>query len=496
MSDNPISETAEASSSSLSCPKECNESKNGTEIQILLKTLTHGDSKLTCSSEISVKLLKAQISREFPSQPKIEDQKLIHAGILLKDNVILSDAFKLQMKLASSTERSKEFIVHLVCTAKGSPIFKRHQVNMSNASSGTASSSESTSNSARPSGTMRPTSMFNVADTTNLSTNGTGTANMANLPLSLDNSNIGFIVNYINSNITKEQYVEMVADMHEQHRKFYATVKEDVVKSFQTQTFKTATFADLNSTLNMLLGRGSRLEGSHSEGSNEQVTNQETVNESTAERENERNEAAQAMLEQRQRENAAVINAAGGFAPAQNDEVGEENDWLTWLYRESRLVVLLVILYSYSSLNRVLTVGVITALMYFFQRRWLPLFGRELMRRNDDNNHLNNDNDDELEPQENDENDDDGLNENRDNQNEYETMRDENPSEADNREGQDSGVSRSPSRSNLGSRNDRLQRAPPTRMARVYSAMETFVVAVTTFFVSLFPIELRQPQNI
>ncbi|XP_075257837.1 homocysteine-responsive endoplasmic reticulum-resident ubiquitin-like domain member 2 protein [Convolutriloba macropyga] len=491
------SENLFSSESSKSAAGSSNTSptSGGTHIQILLKTLTHGDRKITCSSEICVKDLKCQISREFPSQPKVDDQKLIHAGILLKDDVKLSTAFKMQIQFAASKETCSEFIVHLVCTAKGSPIFKRHEANMSSTSN----------NASEPqfSGTNLTPGATNVASNSQ-SSSGSGNRS-ANAPLNFDNTALqsDYVVNYINSNITKEQYAEMVADMHEQHKTYYESVKDEVIKNFKKQKFEPSSYSDLNSTINLLLGKKPLNTSSWASGGSAVVAEPSAdsgrADDVNADGDNERNvrqdnDEARAILEQRQRENAAVINAAGGFGggagAVQNEENGEENDWLSWFYRESRLVILLIILYSYSSLNRVLTVGVITALMYFFQRRWLPLFGRELMRRNDDNNNINNDNENNQQnaPQNNEnedhnENDGDPYDE-FDGENAVRNRRNPESSEASNTTGAETPV-----------RVQNNQPEAPTRLARVYSAMETLVVAVTTFFVSLFPIELRQ-QNV
>ena len=78
--------------------------------------------------------------------------------------------------------------------------------------------------------------------------------------------------------------------------------------------------------------------------------------------------------------NAMGFGAAMGAAPAEED--GEENDWLSWLYAATKLYLLGMILYFYSSLPRFIAVALITLLVVFFQRRWLPVFGHELMRRN------------------------------------------------------------------------------------------------------------------
>lgn len=62
-----------------------------------------------------------------------------------------------------------------------------------------------------------------------------------------------------------------------------------------------------------------------------------------------------------------VMNAAGGGGMMDDDEdEGEARDWLDWIYIMSRLGVLLMVVYFYSSLSRFLMVMALVIFMYLY----------------------------------------------------------------------------------------------------------------------------------
>ena len=174
-----------------------------------------------------------------------------------------------------------------------------------------------------------------------------------------------------------------------------------------------------------------------------------------------------------------ILNALGlgGALGAAVEEEGGENDWLSWLYTATRLYLFGMILYFYSSLPRFIAVALVTILVVFFQRRWLPVFGQELMRRNrvdaprnEDEvlaNHRQEGNDPNDEANEGGQ----GANQSNDNQPAAE-------------EGEANEVNQNTENRETSNRGETEE----TR--RVISWMETVFVAITTFFMSLFPFEL------
>lgn len=84
---------------------------------------------------------------------------------------------------------------------------------------------------------------------------------------------------------------------------------------------------------------------------------------------------------QREQPEAGQVLAAGGGGLVQEEVAGGERDILDWMYLSSRLVLLLSIVYFYSSIGRFVIVLCIGGLFYFYQ---IGAFGRRSQRRQRD----------------------------------------------------------------------------------------------------------------
>ena len=73
---------------------------------------------------------------------------------------------------------------------------------------------------------------------------------------------------------------------------------------------------------------------------------------------------------QREQPEAGQVLAAGGGGLVQEEVAGGERDILDWMYLSSRLVLLLSIVYFYSSIGRFVIVLCIGGLFYFYQVLW------------------------------------------------------------------------------------------------------------------------------
>ncbi|OTF75071.1 hypothetical protein BLA29_008746, partial [Euroglyphus maynei] len=80
------------------------------------------DIKVDCKLSWSILDLKNHLSINYPSKPKITDQRIIYSGHLLKDNQLLTNIIKPSSDSSSSSndgDRSENtFIFHLVCPQK------------------------------------------------------------------------------------------------------------------------------------------------------------------------------------------------------------------------------------------------------------------------------------------------------------------------------------------------------------------------------------------
>jgi len=84
---------------------------------------------------------------------------------------------------------------------------------------------------------------------------------------------------------------------------------------------------------------------------------------------------------QREQPEGAQVIAAGGGGLVQEEVAGGDRDILDWMYLSSRLVLLLSIVYFYSSIGRFVIVLCIGGLFYFYQ---IGAFGRRGQRRQRD----------------------------------------------------------------------------------------------------------------
>lgn len=91
---------------------------NSSEYQVTIKSANQkvDDYVTRCSSAWNVYRLKQHISETHINRPRIEDQRLIYAGTLLKDSWFLKQIFFRDSLCTELTNSSKtDFTIHLVC---------------------------------------------------------------------------------------------------------------------------------------------------------------------------------------------------------------------------------------------------------------------------------------------------------------------------------------------------------------------------------------------
>ncbi|KAK8724637.1 hypothetical protein OTU49_011182 [Cherax quadricarinatus] len=107
--------------------------------------------------------------------------------------------------------------------------------------------------------------------------------------------------------------------------------------------------------------------------------------------------------QQQQQPQLIRMNAQGGEVEDDDDDEGMGRDWLDWIYVLSRMLVLLSIVYFYSTLSRFMIVVAIAMLLYLYQAGWFrparrieqPQAANENDANNiqdDRNNNINNNN--------------------------------------------------------------------------------------------------------
>lgn len=270
------------------------------------------DQTIKCELDWSIKRLKGYLSEVYPSKPKTEDQKLIYLGQLLNDANTLKDV------LRTYDEGQENHTVHLVCAPpkdsfkSSKPVTKPNQRTRETTNTSTTSS---------PGEVPTEPSGANVRQRQHATTSTPGPniqtpvgfnmidprRNMANPANMRDLNNYAFVV-------TQQ-----------------AAVMQQMYAQYMTQYFQMNGMSPPNFQYPGMMYPF-------------QVPN-----------------GAQQPVR-----NEPVIPAP---QPADGEEEGGQNnrDWLEWLYKSSRLMILFCIVYYYSSPLRLFLVSTLGLLLYLYQ---------------------------------------------------------------------------------------------------------------------------------
>jgi hypothetical protein len=104
------------------------------------------DQTVNCDLEWTVRTLKSHLSTVYPTKPRIEDQRLIYSGHLLKNEQSLRDVLQ-------PIDDNLTFTIHLVCAQRSLDSPKPNNNNISNNMASNNNSerlSNSTNNSSQP----------------------------------------------------------------------------------------------------------------------------------------------------------------------------------------------------------------------------------------------------------------------------------------------------------------------------------------------------------
>jgi len=83
-----------------------------TMIKLNIKSPTSDEDKsLSTSLEATVKEVKCQIEKEWPSHPSIKDQRLVYAGKMLENHSVLKEV----LRLDDARDENDAFTIHLIC---------------------------------------------------------------------------------------------------------------------------------------------------------------------------------------------------------------------------------------------------------------------------------------------------------------------------------------------------------------------------------------------
>lgn len=404
---------------------------NSSEYQVTIKSANQkvDDYVTKCSSSWTVQRLKQHISETHVNKPRVEDQRLIYAGNLLKDSWFLRQIFFRDSLCTELTNSSKtDFTIHLVCYT---PVTKTTASTSSSSSASQSRPANNNGQSNNTSSTARPTSSSDSSNSNSgqtqsnidrtqpaanpappLSSNSQNrhqnqqqASNNTNTPIILANNpsqtptfsstqHAEMIQNYMQSEQMRQQMAifqhlaHVVAAQianHVANSRNPTAINSDqasqvpTVPIFDNQALNVQTIASLTSnhlsaTASQMLYAGNRQQTQFVQADTSAgVYQNENMN-------NENNANAQgvvgepAVVDPQLRRLMQARAPGGGFleqaAPPPDPEL--QHDVIDWAYYSIRAAVLLVALYLHATWFRLLFIFTLLAMAYFFNRRRFP----------------------------------------------------------------------------------------------------------------------------
>jgi hypothetical protein len=311
------------------------------------------DQTISCDLEWTVFSLKSHLSTAYPTKPRIEDQRLIYSGHLLKNEQSLRDVLQ-------PIDDNLTFTIHLVCAQKPHDSPKRNN-NTNNNNMAANNGSQRLSNSNSPESQTSDNNQRN-----NVNING---INYNPLNATPNFVNPSFGMGFTNGSVmaTPEQMLQHMA------------LLQQAYAQYMTQYF------GQNVYLNNQMGTQPIFNNQTIPNAVPPMAAQQPI--VTAAPQAQPVPQVNPQQIQPQPPQIQRLNAGPGGGPAVDDEDDPNNrDWLDSFYWMSRAVVLFSIIYFYSSFNRFLLVVVLTVLLYLYQINW---FNRRRLTPNNNNNNLN-----------------------------------------------------------------------------------------------------------
>ncbi|XP_034033072.1 homocysteine-responsive endoplasmic reticulum-resident ubiquitin-like domain member 1 protein [Thalassophryne amazonica] len=300
----------------------------------------------------TVKELKSHLSSVYATKPAVSDQRLIHAGKLLSDNMPIKELF---------TQTAPVPMLHLVCPVRNPPkglMGARPKLSSNTNSSPTSASAGSSTSSGAPELRQRrstvpspaaapphpqtPVSLPGASDTLVTATPGVPQVTQPVFPTySLYSPQQLLWLQHIYARQYYMQYhAALVVAGTASTSPAGSIMPPHPVAGHQAPL--AAPLANQNPLDNLPANQNPVQEGD--------FINHEAANQNMR------------------------MNAQGG--PVMEDEDGMERDWLDWMYSAARLGIFLMILYFNSSPSRFLLVMFPLILMYLHTVGWIPFRGR------------------------------------------------------------------------------------------------------------------------
>ncbi|XP_071785593.1 homocysteine-responsive endoplasmic reticulum-resident ubiquitin-like domain member 2 protein isoform X1 [Asterias amurensis] len=318
----------------------------GTPVTISIKAPNQrlGDQTVECFLDWSVLKLKNHLANVYPSKPNAKTQRIIYSGKLLKDNLLLKDV----LRMTDTT--LQQHTIHLVCsptpeellqTKLPSSEMKRETSSPVPTPAAASPTSQDGASSRRQSTPVEPT----LPSTSGLRHRTVSTPSFSNYyPYNYGNYQYGQRAN---------QQGFVMANQQQQAYWMQHMYAQQMAQYMQYSNQFAAGGAGLPANLPPVHAPVGVPQP--------QVPDQPVVlNAPVA--------PNVAGPDQNVRMNAGL-----GPAVDDNDDENAHRDWLDYIYTFCRFVVLLSLVYFYSSLSRFLMVTGLMIFMFMYQKRWFRL---------------------------------------------------------------------------------------------------------------------------
>lgn len=396
------------------------ETMNSSEYQVTIKSANHkvDDYVTKCNPIWTVQRLKQHISETHVNKPRVEDQRLIYAGNLLKDSFTLKQIFFRDSLCTELTNSNKtEFTIHLVCHT--------HQQRSSSGFIASGSNAQATSSTRTV--TSASSNILSASTTsTQANTNQTHASNTSNTPrptLIQATANINNPMNSPDNRIPAGQQATL--DAAQQAEMVQNLMQSDQMRQQMAIFQQLACIVAAQIANNVANNRNNSNTGAINDGASQApnlipLINGQTLNVqiTTSPNNNHIATTAAQMLYAGNRQQTHFVSANAHEARAgvhQNDNINNENnangagvgepaaqfgvgaqmqapaavvdqpapqpdqevpimqhDVIDWVYYSIRAAVLMAALYIHASMFRLLFIVGLLAIAYFFNRRRVP----------------------------------------------------------------------------------------------------------------------------
>ncbi|XP_044531277.1 homocysteine-responsive endoplasmic reticulum-resident ubiquitin-like domain member 2 protein [Gracilinanus agilis] len=307
----------------------------------------YGDQTISCPAHWTVGRLKAHLADVYPGKPPTKDQRLVYSGRLLPDHLQLKDILRKQ---------DEYHMVHLVCASRTppsspQPSSRRGSEEALNSFSSYASDSSGNSGSSTPSSSQETLGSSASSGSEGLRHRNSPQA-PANPPQSLQ---FPYVVQGNVGNQFPGQALPAAFPLYPAFTPLQMLWWQQMYAHQYYMQYQAAVSAQAMS-------------GTHpADPADPAATPAAAATEAPHPADTPAQEPPPAGGAQDNR--APNPNAQGG--PAANEE-DLNRDWLDWMYTFSRAIILLSIVYFYSSFSRFVMVMGAMLLVYLHQAGWLP----------------------------------------------------------------------------------------------------------------------------